>query len=118
MGHIMGINRNLLNVEGRYGEDSEAAHFLREYVVEKGKVLIERTTVEAATDKKHPAIRIVRPRNIVLESGSKNYAFGHEVLIPSSAPAIEVGRQLKDDRVVAVFVVVDERDIYASRIVR
>jgi len=103
-------------VEERYGKDSAIAQFVKRYKIEKGKVLLERTTVEVPAREGVPKIGgvvMVRQHDVVV--GGYSYKLGQVVMVPKEAPTVHVAPYEVDGQVKGEFVVVAERDIYATK---
>lgn len=106
-------------LEERYGKDSSVANFLRDFVLERGKVIVERTSIEVILEdgeKRPGGLHVSKQRDIVLKADS--FPFGLEVMVSEEAPTIHVGQHNPDGRVRAFFLIVDRRYIYATRIVK
>ena len=125
-------------IRSRYGKDSEVAIFDETYDVVKGKALVavmwerskapgfKRESIFQEDDEFAPDLQEIvdfpvrgvrpKPKKRYMVVSSHTFSFGHFVLIPDSAPVVDVCRiDDKDAPEKAHFVIVDEKHIYASR---
>lgn len=119
MQKITVVRRSLLlqqKVADHFGEDSAIAEFIKQCKVEKGKVLLERTSIKVPIQGEKgrvAGLSEIRQHDMVV--ASHRHSFGCIVLVPKDVPTVQVCVHAVDGRVKAVFVIVDEQSIYATK---